>query len=60
MQPATGTKQAFCPKKTNNSMKAGPSEAKPRLQAALWAEVLKQVGLEWVSASSHSLEWSRS
>jgi hypothetical protein len=48
MQPATGANQAFHPKKTSNSMKTGPNGAKSRLQAALWAEVLKQMGLGWV------------
>jgi hypothetical protein len=60
VQQMAGANQAFHPKKTNNSMKTGPNEAKSRLQAALWVEVLKSVSLGWVGASSHSLEGSQS
>jgi hypothetical protein len=48
VQATTGTNQAFLQQKTNSSMKTGPNEAKSRLQAALWAEPMKQVSLEWV------------
>jgi hypothetical protein len=48
MQPATGTNQAFHPKKTNGSMKTSPNGAKSSLQADLWVEVLKWVSLGWV------------
>jgi hypothetical protein len=41
VQLATSASQAFHPKKTNGSMKTSSNEAKSRLQAALWAEVLK-------------------
>jgi hypothetical protein len=47
MQQTTGTNQAFWHQKTNSSMKTGPNEAKSRLQAALWVELLKWVSLEW-------------
>jgi hypothetical protein len=45
VQPTTGTNQAFHPKKTKNSMKTGPNGAESRLQAALWAELVKWVSL---------------
>jgi hypothetical protein len=60
VQLTTSATQAFLHQKTNNSMKTSPNETKSRLQAALWAEVLKWVSLGWVGASSHSLEGSRS
>jgi hypothetical protein len=59
VQPTTSTNQAFLHQKTNGSMKTGPNEAKSRLKAALWVEPVKWVSLEWVLASSHSLEGSR-
>jgi hypothetical protein len=49
----------FQHKKTNNSVKTGPSEAKPRLQAAVWVELMKWVSLGWVWASLHSLGGSQ-
>jgi hypothetical protein len=45
-RPSFGN-QAFRHQKTNNSMKTGPNGAKSRLQAALWAEQVKRVSLEW-------------
>jgi hypothetical protein len=35
VQQMAGANQAFHPKKTNNSMKTSPNEAKSRLKAAL-------------------------
>jgi hypothetical protein len=45
MQLATGAKQAFRPKKTNNSMKSGSNEVESGRQAALWVEPVKSVSL---------------
>jgi hypothetical protein len=55
VQQMAGANQAFLHQKTNSLMKTGPNEVAPRVQAALWVEVLKWVSLGWVGASSHSL-----